>query len=651
MHLRDASRIAIALVAIAFPLSLRADQSARATLALDTFLNLDTGATTSASSDILWDGAVLMPQGRAGLHYVGKYGSRGFKAIAASSAATAPYSFTPITAGSLAAGNVFGVRTNKGHFAKVLVTESAGGALSIQYITFGAAVVSTGAIAAATGPTPIITQVQNNYSYILPGLPNYGIAPGSLFVIFGTGLGSTAPPVLQSSAAPGLPTTLNQTSVSVTVNGTTTTPALYYATSTGVAAVLPSTTPVGNGVVTVTYAGQASAPAPIRVVANAIGLDTLYGTGNGAGVATDINFKVLSLTNSAAPGQTIVLWGSGIGADTASDDRTYPQNQDNLTNVPMQIYVGGVAANILYRGRSQYPGLDQFDIVVPSNVPPGCYVSVVALTGNFASNTITLPVAPAGGPCSDPGTGLSGSQLQSLANKTSVNTAGITITQITEPSGSVNSSAILFASTMNGANFGKGYEYASQGSCALIPPQQGQLPNVLQAPLDPGAIQLTGPAGSLAVTGGSGFYQANLPGSGTAAPGTYTFAASGGANIGSFRTSVNLQGPLTLTNKPALGLITRSLGANVAWTGGFSNGDVQIEGEVGGQFGTVRFYCHAPSSAGQFFIPASILMAMPTGTGDLVVTNSTAPQTIAATGLDVGLAIAQVIIGFPSTFK
>ena len=29
-------------------------------------------------------------------------------------------------------------------------------------------------------------------------------------------------------------------------------------------------------------------------------------------------------TASASPGQTITIWGSGLGADTANDDRTFP---------------------------------------------------------------------------------------------------------------------------------------------------------------------------------------------------------------------------------------------------------------------------------------------------------------------------------------
>ena len=112
-----------------------------------------------------------------------------------------------------------------------------------------------------------------------------------------------------------------------------------------------------------------------------------------------------------------------------------------------------------------------------------------------------------------------------------------------------------------------------------------------------------------------------------------------------------MQGPLSLTNKAALASITRSQGATVTWSGGFANGDVQIEGELGDQYGTVRFYCHAPSNAGQFSIPSSILMALPAGSGDLIVTNTTAPQSVTATGIDVGLAGVQVTVDLSTTFK
>jgi uncharacterized protein (TIGR03437 family) len=638
---------AVLFLTLAAPSAAFADSSGTAALAPNTFLNLDTGVVSNEGGDLLWDGLALTPQGRAGLFNLGKYGSRVFKSIRASNASSVSYGAAPIPAGRLVAGDVFGVHTNGGHYAKLLVTAN-DGSLTLQYTLF----LKSTLPATTASSAPAITVVQNNYSYIVPKLPNYGIAPGSIFVIVGTGLSAAIPPVLQSSAAPGLPTKLNQTSVSVTINGVTTTPALYYTSAGQLAAVLPSTTPVGNGTISVNYNGQ-TVSGPMTVVASAVGLDTLYGTGNGAGVATDLSGNLIGLSNSAMPGQTITMWGSGLGADPNNDDRTYPQNLDNLTNIPMQIYIGGISANILYRGRSQFPGLDQYNLVIPAGVSPGCYVSAVIQTGNVVSNAVTLAVSPNGGPCSDPASGLSGAQIKALAAKAggSANVLTAAINQVTEGSGT-SISGIALAGAMVDANFGNGYEYASQGSCTFVPPAQGSLFNQFSSTLDAGAIQVSGPAGQVfnLASQGPGFYQGQLPGT-TAPPGTYTFTGSGGANIGSFKSSVNLGTPLALTNQNALATITRANGATVSWSGGFAGGDVQIEGAVGGSFGSVRFYCHAPNGAGQFAIPPAIMLGMPAGGGSLYVTNTTAAQTITASGLDVGLAIGTAVIKLDVNFK
>jgi uncharacterized protein (TIGR03437 family) len=628
----------IVFLATAFSAAAFADQSGSMTLTSNTYLNLDTGVISSAGGDILWNGTAVTAQGQAGLYNLGHFGSRIFKSINARTAARAPYSTAPIPSSALIVGDIFGVRTNGGHYAKVTVTSINRTSISLQYTTFIAAPANIVAHPSTFGPPPFIYQVQNNYSFLLPGVPNYGIAPGSLFAIQGLYLNANGTPVLQSSAAPGLPTTLNQTSLSVTVNGITTTPALYYVSSSAVAAVLPSTTPVGTGTITLTTNGG-SAQAPLQVVASSVGLDTLYGAGSGAGVLTDSSFNLLGLTNSAMPGEAVTLWGSGVGADTSNSDTTFPQNQNNLTNIPMQVYIGGISANILYRGRSQYPGLDLIDVVIPANVAPGCYVSVVVQTGAVVSNTVTVPVSAKGGACSDPALGLSGTQLQALAAKgsTPVNSLAVMVSQYTTSAGKVTDQAFVLSVTTASFEFGSGYFYASEGSCSVFQSGNG-FP--LQAPLDAGAIQLTAPSGSLTLGTEGDEYLAQLPsGSVTGSLGTYAFSGSGGKDVGAFKISVNMQPPLSLTNTGALASITRSQGATVTWNGGFANGDVTVNGKGG----SVDFYCHAPSSAGQLTIPA--------GGGKLVVMNTTAPQTVAATGIDFGLAIGVVSIEVPTTFR
>jgi hypothetical protein len=347
----------------------------------------------------------------------------------------------------------------------------------------------------------------------------------------------------------------------------------------------------------------------------------------------------------------VTLWGSGVGADTSNSDTTYPQNQNNLTNIPMQVYIGGISANILYRGRSQYPGLDLIDVVIPANVPPGCYVSVIVETGSVVSNTVTVPVSDKSGPCSDPALGLSGTQLHSLAAKgaTPVKSVAVTVSQYTNSAGKVSDQAFVLSASTTSAEFGSGNYYASEGSCSVFPPGTG-FP--FQSPLDAGTIQLTGPSGTLDLGAGGGSYLAPLPsGSVTNSPGTYTFASSGGKDVGAFKVSINVQSPFALTNTSSLASVTRSQGATVTWTAGFANGDVMVNGVSASPNGSVNFYCHAPSIAGQLTIPPAILLALPPGGGKLIVMNATAPQTVSASGLDLGLATGAVSIEVPTTFK
>jgi len=639
----------IVLLTIALSSAAWADQSGSITLGADESFNLDTGEV-SRGGDILWNGTELMPLGRAGLYNLGKKGARVFKFIPARSASSAPYSAAPIPASALVAGDVFGVRTNSGNYAKVMVIVSNSVSLSLQYTTFAKA--GTASVKPAAAGGPVISQLQNNYSYLLPGVPNYGIAPGSLFVIIGTGLSSAAAPVLQSSAGSGLPLTLNQTSVSVTVGGVTTTPALYYTSATQLAAVLPSTTPAGNGTITVTYQGTPSAKFPIQVVPSALGLDTLYGSGTGSGVVTDGNGNAFGFTNSAMPGQEVVIWGSGVGGDSANDDRTYPQKQDNLTNIPMQVFIGGMSANVAYRGHSQYPGVDQINVTIPANVSPGCYVSVVAQSGSIVSNAVTLPVSANGGACTDPGLGYTGARLQALAanGNTPVSAAILGVGQFASQKGNVAVAALAGFSSFFSAEFGAGYAYASLGSCAVTAPGfsfNNVSPGI---PLDAGTIQVNGPAGAetLQAAGAGGLYFAQFSGA-SLTPGTYTFSISGGKDVKAFNFAVNAPTPFVLTNQPALASVTRSQGATVTWSNGFPNGVVLVTGLSPSPAGSVSFLCYAPSSAGRFTIPSSILLALPPGPGKIGVANLTTPQTIP--GVDFSLAAAIVNDTMQTTYN
>ena len=95
-----------------------------------------------------------------------------------------------------------------------------------------------------------------------------------------------------------------------------------------------------------------------------------------------------------------------MGSDAPTTmTKIYPQNLNNLTGIPLQAFVGGVQATVLYRGRSQFPGVDQINITIPSSgIPPGCFVSLSIVSGTtpIVSNGATIPVAASGKTCSDP---------------------------------------------------------------------------------------------------------------------------------------------------------------------------------------------------------------------------------------------------------
>ena len=311
--------IAWAVMALGFPTAALADLTQTTTLQANTSLNLETGVTaTGSGGDILWDGSAMTPQGKAtAAYYNNGWTTSTFPTISSILIQLLPgYSQAAIQSNipppGLRTGDVFGVHTNGGHYAKVLVITNSGGVITVEFTTFGIT-----ASACPTGGPPTVTSILNNYSSIPVGFPNYGVAPSSLFVVKGTGLADAGAPVLQSSAAPGIPLTLNGASLTVVVNGVTTHPALYYTSPCQLAAVLPAATPTGTGTLTVNYRGAISAQATILVVASAVGLGSFsqLGTFNSnvnIGIATDnTTGALLTFTNAGIPGETIVLWGTG----------------------------------------------------------------------------------------------------------------------------------------------------------------------------------------------------------------------------------------------------------------------------------------------------------------------------------------------------
>ena len=230
----------------------------------------------------------------------------------------------------------------------------------------------------------------NVASFVPARFPNYGLARGSLFTVFGQSMG---PANIQFVQAFPVGTQLAGSSVRVRVGNTTVDCLMIFALAGQLAAILPSNTPLGAGTLTVTFNGQTSNAIAIRVVEHAPGILTISQNGLGPAVITDpFNFVPNTVVNSFAPGDPAVLWVTGLGA--RSQDAT-PQAQDLQDSLDLTLRVGNrVITNFLYAGPAPTnAGLDQVNFFIPEDVEEGCAVSVVLQVGDAVSNFARMSIS------------------------------------------------------------------------------------------------------------------------------------------------------------------------------------------------------------------------------------------------------------------
>ncbi len=613
-----------------------ADVTATVGLTLGQSVDLDTGAYgPPAAVDLIYTGpgGYLAPIGEGtGVVLASATGAAAFdKLTQADLSALTTYRSIQIPEQALRPGYIILAKTNTGKYSKILVANHVLGTLILTFNTFTASPV-----------LPTIDSVQNNYGQIPAGLPNYALAPGSLFFVKGANLSTVNDgQTLRSSAAPGLQNTVGGVTVTVTVNGISFNCPLYYLSPTQINAVLPGNTPVGRGTLTVTNNLGRSTAFNLTVAQSAFGIIHYNGT---LAAAYDANNALLTRLNAANPNQTIVIWGSGIGGDPANDDRLFPQKTNNLVNVPLQVLVGGRSATILYRGRSQYPGVDQIVVTLPANSPTGCYIPLSVITGNLISNGVTISVAASGKTCADPDDPLTPAVVQTLNGKPTIRTGALLVSRYTDLTSAVTyvSASGSFQST-SGAAFLAGEDQTSLGHCVTAVSGSGS-PSLPSAPIDAGlALNVTGPQGTLLLNkqpvSDSTDYRATVPQTFvTAAGGNYVFTNfSGGTDVQGFNTILSVPANFSLTNSAALATIDRQ-GAIVTWSGGTTAAYVLISGSADSAStgASARFTCRAPAAPGQFTIPAATLMGLPSGTGYLGVVAIGSQLSFTAPGLDFG---------------
>jgi uncharacterized protein (TIGR03437 family) len=539
---------------------------------------------------------------------------------------------------------------------------------------------STISLQAQTKPTIKSNGIVNAASFAGPGMPNFPIAQGSIFNIFGSGLGPAT--LVQSSGFP-VPTVLAGTSVVVTSGSTTVKPLILYTSDGQIAAVLPSSTPIGTASLVVTYNGQSSAATLFSVVPSSFGVFTLNSAGTGPGIITDASKKVNGIdtvvthTTAMNPGDVGIIWGTGLGP--VSGDESAGALPGDMTLLPVQVYVGGLPASLTYRGRSGCcSGLDQIAFVVPSGIL-GCNVPVEVKIGSVVSNFPSIAVAATGNICADANS-LSPADQTRLSGIGSVSIGSLTLTRtnislpLPPPLPSVSNTSDIGAGLFEKFTYAQ-YQvfqnptnYTLPGTCTVydytgttatyIDPTQ---PTVLDAGT---SLTVNGPNGMASLIKGSTTglqYSKTLGNVTTGLPvstplyldkGNYTVTGAGGPGVGAFSATIALPDPLVWTNESSASVITRSQGQTVTWTGGDPAGNVLILGfsTVTGANAGREFLCVAPTAAGTFTVPSAVLLALPTSTSTAVPTSAAAvtgalgvgyakSNTFTAPGIDFGTIV------------
>ena len=526
--------------------------------------------------------------------------------------------------------------------------------------------------------------VVNAASYLPNGLPSSGVAQGAIFSITGTGLGTAG----SAPATYPLTTNLNGTAVQVTVAGTPVDALILSATDKLVTALLPSTTPVGSGTVTVSNSGTASASAPISVVASSFGIYTVNPGGTGPGMITQADGATpVTLTAPAMPGTPLILTGTGLGA-YAGDETNPPVGVDLSSTVTL--YVGNQPAAISYAGRSMTvpnAGVDEIDFTVPAGAN-GCYVPVAAVVNGVVSNFVSISVSPDGSTCSDPA-GIPSTAINQVAAGGNLKVGFIELQRV-----GFNASVPILGTVNIKQDSGAAYFYnfdnnaliASRGississfsSCTvLVCTGTTCIPDnsALDVPrLDAGpSIKITGPAGAATLPASTnvGEYHGplgstGLTGSNFLNPGAYTASGTGGKDVGAFTGNLTVPTLLNWSNQSSItGSVDRSKNLTINWTGGNATDYVAILGSSTSASTpqvTVTFVCTEKASAGTFAVPSYVLGMLPvSGTvsqsgvslagGFLLVGNFPLSNTFTVPGLDVAFFTHTVVNGINIPYK
>ncbi len=439
------------------------------------------------------------------------------------------------------------------------------------------------------------------------------VAPGSIVSIFGTNLADA----VHSAVATPLPINLGGTSVTI---GGVSAP-LFYVSPGQINAQTPSSLTVTYAAFTtanvvVTTGAGSSAPVAVPLYVEGPGVFTADGSGCGQAaalnVAPDGSFSPNSASNSAAPGDFVVLFGTGFGKPYFP-----PADGTPATAVQTLEYGSGFSIN----GAGSFPlpylglapglvGTDQANLQIPIGTRNGCAVPINIDGALGPSQTVSISVNSARGQCADPATRSYGtiSLVKTITTGTGADGEADTLSAWF-PSGPQLTRPAVSRSTEPGSY------YANVTGPGSSPIPGRSCPVAGYVPLSAGTINVSGPTGSATVAPatGSGIYSKSLP-AGFLFGGSYSVSASGSSNVGPFQGSVAVDPPIQIT--AAVTPVINSKPITIEWAGAAPNSIVKVSLVYQSFMTSVSSYGYAPASAGSFtFQPVCAGNPVPMGSG------------------------------------
>lgn len=234
-------------------------------------------------------------------------------------------------------------------------------------------------------PAPAVTAVVNGASFA-----GGGVVPGELATVFGTNLTSSS----GINVTSGLPLPKAFLQDSVMANGQ---PVALFAVDNvngqqQINFQVPWEVSSGSSATfAVTNSGNAGASISVPVLVAQPGIFNYSAGGDTFGAILHSNFQLANTAEPAKPGETVLIYCTGLGAVSSPPADGAPGNGETTMSAPT-VMIGGKNAMVSFSGLAPgFVGLYQVNAEIPAGLASGNQPVTVEMAG-VSSNSVSLPL-------------------------------------------------------------------------------------------------------------------------------------------------------------------------------------------------------------------------------------------------------------------